>query len=584
MKRLLLLLSVFIASAVLVACGGDGTGEPAAGTDDNEDVGEPQDGGSVTGTLKEAPGGVFNPIFYTDMYEEKLLELTHEGLVVQNEELDFDALLAKDWEINEEQTEVTFELEEDVTWHDGEPFTADDVVFTYQTLMDPAYTSSGGLRTIFVEPLLNYEAYKDGETEEYEAVVAEDDYTVTFKFDEPNPNLLYFASFPIIPEHVFESVPIEEMTESTYSLDPEEVVGTGPFEFSSMVERESYEMEKYEDYWQGEPHLDKIVWKVVDESVQVGLLESGDLDFIASPSDIPEGDLEDVEMNDDINVIKQTDFTVQVLGFKLNHRTSSDVQNNVIDPENWEENEKVANQKVRQAIAHAVNRQGIIDGLNFGVGELVETPIPQQFEAHNSEDANQYPFDPEKAEEILDEEGYVDVTGDGFREDPDGNEWVLNFNYSSKGKHERTGPIIAEQLEDVGIKVNARQPKEFSAFLEDIEKDNSDWDLYLIGWGLNHRDPDPSEVWSIKTPYNYARWNNEEADDLLKKAMHGEEAFDEDFREDVYTEWQQEFSKDLPEIILYAEESLWAHNKRLQGIDPLPYTMYHNAHLWWVND
>src|SRR5699024_1642740 len=121
---------------------------------------------------------------------------------------------------------------------------------------------------------------------------------------------------------------------------------TGPFEFVSMVDRESYEMVRYDDYWQGKPYLDKVVWKVVDPSVMSGLLENGDLDFVAQPSKVSEGDFEQVSSNDHIEIIKQTDFGLNVLGFKLNHRTTEDVQNNVINPDNWQVNEKVANQNV----------------------------------------------------------------------------------------------------------------------------------------------------------------------------------------------------------------------------------------------
>ncbi|WHX26297.1 ABC transporter substrate-binding protein [Virgibacillus halodenitrificans] len=546
-----------------------------------EAPGEPQEGGKVVGAMGTAPGGVFNPIFYTDSYEEKMLEFTHESLVTQNDKLEFTPQLAEEWTISEDQTEVTFNIRKDVKWHDGEDFTADDVVFTYQTLMDPSYVASGGLRTIFVEPLKGYESYSKGETDKFEAVVAEDEYTVTFKFDQPNASLLYYTSFPIIPKHIFADMPIADIIKAPESRDPEKVVGTGPFKFSSMVERESYEMVRHDDYWQGKPYLEKVEWKIVEPSVMIGLLEKGDIDFIAQPDNIPAADFEQVAGNENIKTIKQPDFSIDVLGFKLNHRTAKDVQNKAINPDNWKVNEKIANPKVRQAIAYAINREGIVKGLLFGQGEVVESPIPRKFWAYDDEAVNHYDFDQEQAKSILDEEGYVDTDGDGMREDPDGNKWILNLNYPA-GK-DRQGPIIEQQLEEVGISVDLRQPKEFSAFLEDIENDNNDWDLYLIGWGLNRRDPDPSEIYSIKTPYNYARWNNKEADKLLKDATEGADAFEQSKRKEIYAEWQEIFSRDLPELILYEEQALWGYNNRLHGIDPLPFTMYNNTHEWWVS-
>src|SRR5699024_5465348 len=142
--------------------------------------------------------------------------------------------------------------------------------------------------------LVGYEEFNEGETDEFEGVEAEDDHTVTFYFEEPNVTILKDVGFDIIPEHVFEGVDIDEMPEHTATLDPGEVVGTGPFEFTDMLEREQYILEKNEDYWQGEPYLDKIQWKVVEQSVMLGLLEKGEIDFIGDPTGVPPADYETV--------------------------------------------------------------------------------------------------------------------------------------------------------------------------------------------------------------------------------------------------------------------------------------------------
>src|SRR5699024_11730220 len=114
----------------------------------------------------------FNAIFYEESYEANILEFTHEPLVTQNEDLEFIPKLAKEWEVNDDQTEITLFLEEDVTWRDGEPFTAEDVVFTYQAMSDPDYVSAGGVCSAYVQPLLVYEDYVSGERGEFNAVVA----------------------------------------------------------------------------------------------------------------------------------------------------------------------------------------------------------------------------------------------------------------------------------------------------------------------------------------------------------------------------------------------------------------------------
>ncbi|MEN2768100.1 peptide-binding protein [Ornithinibacillus sp. 16A2E] len=581
---------------VLVACGDDPeeTQDDPNKQEENEGGGtegeeekemEPKSGGTLTGAMYSAPAGMFNPIFYEEAYEANILSFTHESLVSQNESLEFIPGLAKEWETNDDQTELTLYLEEGVTWHDGEEFTADDVVFTYKSIADPDYVAAGGIRTAYVEPLLGYEEYVNGETDEFQGVVAVDDYTVTFKFAEPNINPLYYASFTIIPEHVFSAIPVAEMPEASESRDPGKVIGTGPFKFTEMVEREQYVLERHDGYWQGTPYLEKIVWRVVAQSVMTGLLESGEVDFIADPNGIPPADYETVQALGNIEIIEQPDFGYQILGFKQNHRTAEDVESGALNPENWVPNEKIADPKIRQAIAYAINREGLIEGLLYGRGAILNSPIAKQFWAYDESETMNYGYDPDMAGSILDELGYVDTNDDGFREDPEGNEWVINMDYPTGNElREKSAPLIEQMLEEVGINVNLRQPKEMSAYVEDLTNDNSDWDLYLLGWSLGSADPDPTGLWGTKAAYNFSRWNNPQSDELMQQALQAPEAFEQDYRKEVYKDWQKLFSEDLPALILYAQNSLWAYNDRLEGVEPLPFTMYNNPHLWWVTD
>ena len=574
-KNWLLVLGFTLVFGILAACSN-------SSDDTNAEPGEAVDGGTVTGAMDTAPAGLFNPIFYADAYENNILTLTHEGLLGQDENLDFIPKLAKDWEFNEDQTEVTFHLEENVKWHDGEPFTANDVVFTYKSIASPGYVEAGGLRTQYVSRLVGYEDFSTGKTDEFQGVVAVDDNTVTFKFAEPNVLALSDSSFPIIPEHIFKDVAIADMPKAEGTTKAGKIVGTGPFELTEVVEGEQYVLEKNADYWQGAPKLDSIVWKVVDQSVILGMLESGEVDFVADPTGIQAADYESVAANENVEIIEQPDFGYQVLGMMVNHREQGDTS---IDPSKWTENTKLSEQKVRQAIGYAVDREAIINGLLYGKGVIQNSPIATQFWAYDDTKPNQYAFDAEKAKSLLDEAGYKDTNGDGFREDPDGKEWVLNLNYPLGNQiREKSAPIIQEYLEAVGIKIDLRQPKQAAAYFEDLEKNAQDWDLYLLGWSLDSTDPDPSGLWSANAAYNYSRWNNPEAEQLLKDAFTPPDAFEQDYRKEKYSEWQVKFSEDLPALILYAQNSLWAHNKRLQGIDVLPYSFLNNTHLWSVTE
>lgn len=601
-NNILLLILLLMFGLVLMACNADSSdGEKDDGNttekseddpkeDDEATAEDSKSGGTIVGAMHTAPAGMFNPIFYEESYEANILDFTHEGLTTQNDELDFIAALAKDWETNEDQTEITFTLEEGVKWHDGEEFTADDVVFTYTAIADPDYVAAGGVRTNYVEPLLGYQAYVDGETDEFAGVVADSDYQVTFKFEEPNVMPLYYTGFSIIPEHIFKDIPVADIPKAAESLEGGKVIGTGPFKFTEMIEREQYVLDRHEDYWQGTPNLDQIVWKIVQQSVMTGLLEKGEIDFIAAPAGIDPADYDMVSGYDNVEIIEQADFGYQLLGFKLNHRTAEDVEAGTIEPSNWVPNEKVADPKVRQAIAWAIDRDGLVgeghgQGLLHGHGQPINSPIAVQFWAYDENAAVNYTYDPEKAEEMLDELGYVDVNDDGYREDPEGNEWVLNMEYPTGNElREKSAPLIVDYLDKVGIKVDLRQPKEMSVYVEGLTDDNTDWDLYLIGWSLGSADPDPLGLWGTKDAYNFSRWNNPDSEELLYNAIKAPDAFEQDYRAKVYGEWQKLYSEDLPAFLLYAENSIWAYNKRIQGIEPLPYSMYKDSHTWRIEE
>ncbi|MFC0301643.1 peptide-binding protein [Virgibacillus soli] len=596
-RGLFLFILMFMFITVLAACSTDtkkeGQEDPDKGkteaqekennADNDPKSDEPQKGGTLIGAMDTAPSGVFNPIFYEEAYEANILDFTHEGLLSQNKELEFETGLAHDWEINDDQTEITLHLEKDVKWHDGEDFTADDVVFTYKAIASPGYIEAGGVRTDYVDKLLGYEAFVGGDTDDFEGVVAEDDHTVTFKFAEPNVTILSDVSFPIIPEHIFADIPIGEIPEHPATLDPGEVIGTGPFKFTEMLEREQYVLEKNADYWKGEPYLDSIVWRIVDQSVILGLLEKGEIDFIADPNGVPAADYEEVASHDHIEIIEQTDFGYQLMGFIHNHRTQADADSGEINPDNWVPNEDMNNKLVRQAIAYMIDREAIVDKLLLGHGSVINAPIAQQFWAYDENAGTKYVQDLEKAAALLDEAGYVDANGDGFRDTPDGEEWVININYPTGNQlREKTAPIVAQMIEEAGIKVDLRQPKEMSAYVEDLTNNTEDWDLYLIGWSLGSGDPDPSGLWRTKDAYNFGRWNNPESDQLIADAITPPDAFEQSYREDKYSEWQALFSDDLPALLLYATNKIYAFNERVHGINPMPYGFNHDPHLWWV--
>ncbi|WP_209125777.1 peptide-binding protein [Alkalihalobacillus sp. BA299] len=583
----LMLAGALSLSTILAACGGGGTEEEAPTTDQNGEqgeeqaAGEPQQGGTLNAAMFSAPAGQFNPIFYADSYEANILDFTHEALVALDEELQWIPSLAKEWEFNDEYTELTYTLNEGVKWHDGEEFTADDVVFTYTSIADPDYTAAGGVRVDYVNQLVGYEEYVAGEADTLAGVEAVDEYTVKFTFKEPSITALQYTSFAIIPEHIFGDVPVKEMPEHTASREAGEVIGTGPFKLTDILEGQQYVLERNEDYWQGAPYLDRVVWKVVNQDVMLGQLQNEELHMIGLPGGVPAADVADIEALPNVTLVQDQDFGYQYLGFKLHH--SEGEQDDWTDKSGWIPNEKVQEVKVRQAIAHAINRQGFVEGLLHGSGTVLNAPLPEASWAFDPDAVNDYEYSEEKANALLDEAGYVDTNGDGLREDPNGNEWTLNLDYPTGNQvRERTAPIIVENLKAVGINVNMRSPREASAHFELVEKNNTGWDMYLAGWGLDTGDPDPSGIHRSTAGYNYLRWNDAHSDELLDKALKTPEAFDLEYRKQVYGEWANYFSEQLPEIPLYTANVNVVFNKKFHGWTVKPRMVNDDSHLWWL--
>lgn len=573
---------------IVAACSNNNNPEPTATTaveatpetEKEPAEGEPQKGGQITAAMFSAPDHQFNPIFYDSIYDANILDFVFEGLVEQDEKLEFIPLLAKEWKFNDEFTELTYTLNQGVKWQDGEAFTADDVVFTYKSIADPDYTGAGGVRVEYVDKLVGYKEYVEGTSTEFPGVEKVDDYTVKFKFIEPNVTALSNTSFPIIPSHIFEGIAIKDMPSNSASRDAGKVIGTGPFKLTQYQEGEQYILERYDDYWQGAPYLDRIVYRIIDQAIMPGMLQNNELDLVTRPEGIPAADADDIAALPNVEVLEQQALAYQYLGFKLNY---SDDKTKWNDPSTWKPNEKVADKRVRQAIAYAINRQGFVDGLLFGKGTVIDAPFPEASWAYDANATIHYEFSADKAKALLDEAGYKDTNGDGFREDPSGKEWSLNLDYPTGNQvREKTAPIIVENLKDVGIKVNMRNPRDASAHFELLEANNTDWDMYLAGWSLSSGDPDPAGIFLTNAPYNYSRWASKESDDLIAKGMKAPEAFDIAYRKQVYSDWAKLYSEEQPAVILYSGNDIHAWNKRLQGITVKAHTIVSDSHLWWV--
>jgi peptide/nickel transport system substrate-binding protein len=328
-----------------------------------------------------------------------------------------DGSLSTSWESNEDATVWTFYLREGVKWHDGEPFTADDVKFTAEFVYTPG--SPATFPPFREDPrVVGLEEYQAGEADEIAGVVVVDDYTVEIQLTEPNPRFYdTLRHFYILPEHAIDFEP-ENLDTADWWLSG--VVGTGPFKLSRYEKDQFMELVPNEDYWDGAPKLDKLVNRYfVDETAAVLALSSGDIDFTYVSADVAarfRGD-------DRYQIFEGPSFVTNVFNYNYYNEPWNDI-------------------RVRQALLYGIDRQSIINDVFNGTAQA--DPCHDPFPNFWPEGANMYEYDPDKARALLDE-----AAADGV--DVSGEYEILTYYTSELAKDILT--VMQANLADIGFNV-----------------------------------------------------------------------------------------------------------------------------------
>jgi len=302
--------------------------------------------------------------------------------------------LALSWEPNEDFTEWKFALREGMKWHDGEPFTAQDLKFTLEFVEHPESAATFPVSR-FSPNIAGMDEYKAGEADEISGVIVEDDNTLIIQTTQPNPRLFAELNwFYALPEHAIDFEPSELNSPDWWFNRP---VGTGPFKFSAYERDQYMELVPNEYYWEGAPKLDKLINRYfVDETAAVLALSSGDIDFTYISADVATR----FENDDRYDVFSGPSFVTNVYNYNYS-------------PE-WQNSDVWNDKRVRQAIMYGVDRASIISDV-FG-GTAMAAPCHDPYPTYWPEDANYYEYDPAKAQELLAEAAAdgVDVSGLSF--------------------------------------------------------------------------------------------------------------------------------------------------------------------------
>jgi peptide/nickel transport system substrate-binding protein len=466
---------------MLSACSGIGSGGNLSIASQNEATDPPKAGGTVTYGYSSPFQGLFEPAFYEGEDDYNVLQFTTEAMFTIEDDLTTVPNIAT-WQESEDHKVFTFKIKPGIRWHNGDELTVEDWKFALETIASPDYTGS---RYYSVEMIQGVETYHSGKAKEISGIKIVDPYTIRITMTAARVNTIdNLWPYPMNKKY-FMGVAVKDMpTSDQVRKHP---IGIGPFVVTDVQPGTVVEMKRFDDYYQGKALLDGVVYKVLDEKLIASLFEQGEVDVETAPRDA----YESLSKLDNVNLIQTPELSYEYIGFKFGH-WDDDKQKIVMD------NPKFKDKKLRQAMYYALDRQGIINSFSYGLGRLIETPIPGSSWAKipNSE-INTYSYSPEKASELLDEAGYTDIDGDGMREDPQGKKFVIHYDamIGSTMAEPRTAAII-QNWRDVGLDVqlNGGALKELNTFYDAVENDDPSIELFNGVWGLAS-DPDPSGLW-----------------------------------------------------------------------------------------
>ncbi|GIN56702.1 oligopeptide ABC transporter substrate-binding protein [Lederbergia ruris] len=563
-------------SLFLAACGGqkesgkEETNNENKSNEQAKESSEPKEGGKVTFGTATAPEGVYDPAFSGSIVDSYIQDFMTEGIYTVNDDLEYVPNLAK-WEISDDNKTYTFTFEKGVKWHNGEELTADDWVFALETLADPDYT---GPRYNYVADIKGAKAKKEGKADSIEGIEQVDDYTVKITFEKAKANNLENLWSSPMPKKHYEGIAVKDLEESKQVR--EEPVGLGPFKVKKVVDGEYSELERFDDYWQGKPLLDGVVVKIIDPSLTAGSFENGEIDIM----DIKPQDIAELSNLDNVRVEETKGVGYSYIGLRFGHR-DKEKHKNVADFD------KFKSKELRHALLHAIDRPSMIKAFLEDKANVANTVIPTVFwTAADESELNQYEFDQDKAKELLEEAGYKDVDGDGFVEDPDGKPFTISFgHYAGPAAFEGRSQAIVQAWNDIGVKTELATGSliEFNLYNDMKDNDDEALEAFFGSWSTG-ADPDPSGLWGNDAEWNFGRWVDEENQKLLDEALGEKAADDQDYRKQVYVDWQKHFNEELPALPLWENLDLYAINERLQGVHINAVGFQTDVHKWYVTD
>ena len=506
----------------------------------------PMEGGVYTEGIVGEPMHINPVLSQATEADADMVQLVYGSLFSYDDAGKIRESLAERYDVVEEGKRYVVTLRQGVKWHDGQTFSADDVVFTVQTIQDPSYKSP--LRA-------NWQGVE---------VSKQDEFTVVFSLKKAYFDFLENLTVGILPKHVWEGISPEKFALADVNLNP---IGTGPFRVEGFKKDSngtilSYELRAFSQYFEGAPFIQKIMFYFYGS--EDDLLAAYNRREILGMSNVSPEKLSSVSGKKDTVIRELTQ--PRVFALFLNEK----------------KNAALADEKVRQALAFATDREALVREVLGGHGDAAYSLFSPRMNAYSTA-GEAYAFNLDKAAEVLEGAGWK-LNGDGVRE-KDGVRIEFEIAVPNWAELVKTAHMVENEWNRIGVRVTVNVMENVSDAQRTIR--SRDYPALLYGLAMTF-DPDPYSFWhSSQTgelEHNFALFSDKRADDLLSNAR---ETLDANARNDMYREFQGILASKMPAVFLYSPRYLYVQGGDVRGFSVqavnMPASRFQDVADWYMN-
>ena len=483
-----------------------------------------------------------NPVVASDGQSYKVEWPVFDGLVEYDENLGIRPMLAEKWDVSGDGQTYTFHLRRDAVWHDGTPFTADDVAFTFYTMLDPKTHAASraffGALAGFAE-LTNPDHPADPASLPKRPVEVLDPHTVRFNLSFPYAAFLGVLTAPrggIIPKRALQG---QDVNTGPFNAKP---VGSGAYRVIEWRKGDSVVLEAFDRYYGGRPAIRQLVFRIIpDPVVRTQALRTGGIDMLDDP---PIDELD--RLKGQYTIAGAYTPSYEYLGFKLDRAPFNDV-------------------RVRQALSYAVDFDAIVHKVLLGYALPATGPIPPTSWAYTPQ-VKRYQYDPAQARSLLAEAGFTPGPNGIMQRGGQPLRFGIKGDQGSQSVRD-AAVIIQAQLAQAGVQADIAL-LDWPTFVRQLFA--SDFEAILVGW-TGHPDPDPfnytiwhSSQWNGR---NFAHYKNPEVDRLLEQGRRGR---DRAARRAAYVSLQRALADDAPYVWGFYQKEMYVYDTRLRGTTLIP--------------